>query len=257
MLDTCLQQWVSQHGGGGGSVLKRELLELPYWQLKALMIAAGRLGPLAAEVQQEQQQAAQEAGDDAQLAAHCSTDSDGGRTMATAFISAILQHLTPPVLAGWRADMVVALWWAAARLRLQVRPALLSAGGVALMARMRLQVAAREMPLLVWSAAVLQVLGAFVWRGAGLCGLPLCVCMCSTLAACSTSHTPYVLAHHTLPPLCLPHKQVQDAAFLEVLCGRLAQCAKQLTPTSIASEHACAELRELDCPGALSQNDST
>jgi hypothetical protein len=230
------QQQQQQHGQQGrkqqqalrAAVLKPQLFKLPYWQLKALLIAAGRLGPLAGEVRQLQHAEAAEQqgqeddagagqpGSDTALAQHAvttrstassssTTTSDGGCGAAAAFIAAVLQQLSPAVLAGWRSDMVVALWWAAARLQVPVSPQLLQAGCTAVVGRMRQQLAARELPHLVWAAAVLQV---------------------------------------------------QDAAFLQALCGRVAQCANQLSPSSIAS--AAWSLAQLRCPntavlGVLSQ----
>ena len=44
---------------------------------------------------------------------------DGGQSIAAAFISTVLQELTPEVLADWRADLALALLRAAARLKLQ------------------------------------------------------------------------------------------------------------------------------------------
>jgi hypothetical protein len=74
-----------------------------------------------------------------------------------AFITTVVQSLTPDVLSTWRADLVLALLWAAARLGVSPPQQLLSAGCGVLTERMRRQVAAREMAHLVWAAAVLKV----------------------------------------------------------------------------------------------------
>ena len=44
---------------------------------------------------------------------------DGGQAVAAAFISTILQELTPELFAEWRADLALALLWSAARLGVQ------------------------------------------------------------------------------------------------------------------------------------------
>lgn len=137
------------------------VFQLPFWQLKALIVAAGRFGVLAADVagsgsshqQQQRQQRSQY----------------DGREIASAFLQGILQHLsrgsnssssshgTPTGISAWRADMVLALFWAAARLRISPPPAILSAGTTALTARMRRHIAANELPHLVWAAAELKL----------------------------------------------------------------------------------------------------
>jgi len=211
-------------------VLQPALLRLPHFQLKALLVAAGRFGLLASEMQeqqrhedwqlqeqlhqqQEQQQQEQEqqarhgslrqqlqealsgspilqqeheavttAAQPAQqtpatrsasqavgCASSLSTPRTGGlehscepvdnsyHSMAAAFISTVLNELTPAVLAEWRADLVLALLWSAARLKLQVSQELLQAGTAVMRAGMRQQIAARELVLLLWTAAALKV----------------------------------------------------------------------------------------------------
>lgn len=218
--------------------LHPSLLLLPHYQLKALVIAAGRFGVLRAEVEQfhadeqttsapepqgQQQQQKQQDDDNAVASQHqlqsrqqqqlqqqhalralqpashhqqqqqrqpqqqqqqqtqqpsqpgvsravVSTPATGGNSngmhthsgdgsgcMASTFISTVLQQLTPAVLREWRADLVLALLWSAARLKLQPSQELLSAGSAVLVVGMHRSIAAREMPLLLWTAAALKV----------------------------------------------------------------------------------------------------
>jgi hypothetical protein len=168
------------------------LYRLPPHQLKALLVAAGRFGVLPVEQQeaaaaaaaassahkkqkrkQQQQQQQQGSGSPAVMQKNSSgtissssSSSSGVSPAAVAFISTVLQDLSPAVLSGWPADFVVALLWSAARLGLTPPQALLAAACGALSARMRRQVAAREVVHLVWAAAVLKVCVSL--RGGGV-----------------------------------------------------------------------------------------
>jgi hypothetical protein len=144
--------------------LNPDMLQLPYWQVKALLIAAGRFGVLAAEVRQ------QHGNGTAAAAAGGSSGSDGGRGIAVTFVTALLNHLSchpqhlnpkaaknPATLVTWRSDVILALFWAAARLGLRPEPRLLQAGLTALVCKMKYQIAFKELVHLVWVAGVLQL----------------------------------------------------------------------------------------------------
>jgi hypothetical protein len=189
------------------AVVSKRVFELPYWQLKSLIVAAGRFGPLEAEAA-----AAAAAGTSAQQ-----QQWDGQGSIARAFISGLLDKLsesaplpaaaqvsssssrffsitasssssrptgsggssskaswqaTPSVLSEWRADMVLALFWAAARLGISPEPQLLQQGCDVLTARMHRQV---KLVLVVICKASCKL----------FCGCPASAsCACVAIVSC-------------------------------------------------------------------------
>lgn len=114
----------------------------------------------------------------------CEPVGDSCHSMAAAFITTVLNEITPAVLAGWRADLVLALLWSAARLKVQVSQQLLQAGAAVMRAGLRQQIAARELVLLMWTAAALKV---------RLCmpnSVP-CHCELPWLCSCDDAHSPH------------------------------------------------------------------
>jgi hypothetical protein len=167
---------------GGGVAVSDKVFQLPYWQLKSLIVAAGRFGPLESEaIANAAAAAAAAAGQPASqqesiarlfvggLLSRIASSSrssrvSGGSSSSSSRVigsgsssSRASWQATPTVLTEWRADMVLALFWAAARLGLKPEPQLLQQGCEVLTARMHRQVS-RMIFLQVWCFSCKDVL---------------------------------------------------------------------------------------------------